>query len=105
MTWNEVVQLFAIIHNSYSNFAADEQKIAVWQELLSDVPAELAFQNLRNHIRASQYLPTIAEIAKPPRDPTQFTDYAQLRHDTAARLEAFDQWSKAALPPGGGPGE
>jgi hypothetical protein len=46
----EVRKLFMLIQNVYSGFIYDSVKVVIWQDLLHDVPFELAQRNLRTHI-------------------------------------------------------
>lgn len=62
MTNEEVKRLFLIISNAYPSFEADDIKVAVWQEMLNDIPFKLALDNLRYHIQNQKFQPTIAEI-------------------------------------------
>jgi hypothetical protein len=40
-----------IILNAYNSFIYDDDKVAIWVEILKDVPFELAQANLRKYIR------------------------------------------------------
>jgi hypothetical protein len=58
----EVKKLFLIISNVYPSFEADDMKVAIWQEMLHDMPFQLALNNLRYHVQNQRFQPTIAEI-------------------------------------------
>lgn len=45
----EIRQLFLILLNTY-NFYYDDDKVAVWTNILADVPFTTAQKNLRNYI-------------------------------------------------------
>lgn len=80
----QVKQLFLIINNCYPNFSTDDIKAEIWLDLLKDFPFETAQENLRHHIKSSQYVPTPHNILR--YDPEQFVDHEQQKLDTKERL-------------------
>lgn len=66
--------------------------------MLVDVPAQLATDNLKNHILTNKFPPTIAEIAKQQeRDDGPYSDYKKQALDHMLYLE--DVRSKAVKMP------
>ena len=80
----QVKQLFLIINNCYPNFSTDDIKVEIWFDLLKDFPFEKAQENLRDHIKSSQYVPTPHNIIR--HDPNQFVDHEQQKIDTQKRI-------------------
>ncbi|WP_162463173.1 replicative helicase loader/inhibitor [Paenibacillus psychroresistens] len=60
----EVKQLFLIINNCYPNFQYDDIKTEIWTDMLKGVSFETGQRNLRDHIAASRYSPTISDIVQ-----------------------------------------
>ncbi|QJC52747.1 hypothetical protein HGI30_15035 [Paenibacillus albicereus] len=96
MKKTEVIQLMAIIRSNYQHFEISEEKSAVWHSLMEAMSFEAAKLNLKSFMQQSPYPPTAADIIA--RDPGQFTDYAQLRSETAERLREIEGWHQQAVP-------
>jgi hypothetical protein len=97
----EIHKLFLMINCAYPNFVVDDLKVSMWIEFTGDYPFDLAEKNLINHIRRSPFLPTVADITRPLRDPEHYIDYLQLKEETSCRLKKISEWQTKALPPGG----
>ena len=69
---------------AYPHIAISKETLVVWVEQLSEVPFESGVNHLNQHIKSSNYFPSIADIIK--RDPDSFVDYNQLKLDTERLL-------------------
>ena len=99
MNESEVRKLFLIIENTYHGFSYDDMKVAIWLDLLRDVPFELAQRNLRKHIMTEKFPPTVAELSRKPEHDGPYIPGAE---ETRLMLEARDkEWSKAVPMPSG----
>ena len=64
MTKKELLNIFPILSNEYSNFVVNEEKLLVWYELLRDLDTRFVKCAVLMHISESKYPPTVAEIRK-----------------------------------------
>lgn len=64
MRLDEVWTLFERISHYYPNFTADDDKAEAWQRVLSDIPFDVACENLEEYVKESIYPPTIADIRR-----------------------------------------
>lgn len=97
MTKTEIKKLFLIINNCYSNFPIDDAKIAIWHNMLHDIPFDLAQRNLREHIKNSPFPPTPSDIIRT--DLRSLPDHEQQRLQTTELLQLKDVWHSEATPP------
>lgn len=102
MTESEVRKLFLVIQNSYNGFSYDDLKVAVWLDLLQEVPFSLAQKNLRAHIMdySRPFPPAPGELARPEHEQDQLALYHDSLRDSAREHMAnMDEWIKTATPP------
>ena len=78
------------------NSLPDKESIAVWYEMLKDIPYEVLSLSVQMHIATSQYPPTIAEIRSGCADILT----AELDHWTGAWSKVLDAVSKYGLTTG-----
>lgn len=68
MRYSDVVRLFAVIASAYPtdrNFAdASDETVALWADMLKDMPNEVVIASIKAHIASSKFPPTIAEIRR-----------------------------------------
>ena len=64
MKLDEVWTLFERISHYYPAFTADDDKAAAWHRVLKDIPFDIACENLEEHVRDSNFPPTIADIRR-----------------------------------------
>ncbi|WP_171653834.1 replicative helicase loader/inhibitor [Paenibacillus foliorum] len=100
MNESEVRKLFLVIQNTYNGFDYDDDKVAVWHDVLKETPFELAQRNLRAHILSVKFPPVPAEIAMSEAEPEQLALYHEdLRTSAQQHLSNLEEWAKTATPP------
>ena len=63
MTRDDVKKLFALMILAYSSMPElTTEKIDLWYEMLSEIDFETAKKAVKEHIKTSRFVPTIAEI-------------------------------------------
>ena len=63
MTRDDVKKIFALMILAYPSMSEiTTEKIDIWHELLSDIDFEAAEKAVKEHIKTSRFVPTIAEI-------------------------------------------
>jgi len=60
----ETLKIIALISTAYPNREWTEEQTDLWIAMLADVPLMVAQGNLREHILANRYPPSIADIAR-----------------------------------------
>jgi hypothetical protein len=92
-----------VIQNSYSGFGYDNFKVALWLQLLEDVPFDLAQRNLRAFILnpGNRFPPHPGELTQLPAEVARGADVPNAE-ETRAMLAAYDRDPRQhvpALPP------
>ena len=79
MDKKEFTTLIATLKASYNSkdFLATKEQIAVWFEMLKDLPYNVASYSVQKHIMTNKYPPTIAEIRQGTVSPSQFISSAE----------------------------
>lgn len=63
MTRDNIKKIFALMILAYPSMSEmTTEKIDIWHELLSDIDFEAAEKAVKEHIKTSRFVPTIAEI-------------------------------------------
>lgn len=52
------------IKTAYPSFDVNEAVLNMWNMFLLEADAEMAFQNLKDHVKTSPFVPTIHDIVK-----------------------------------------
>ncbi|MFD0682401.1 MULTISPECIES: hypothetical protein [unclassified Paenibacillus] len=100
MNESEVRKLFLVIQNTYNGFDYDDDKVAVWQDVLKETPFELAQRNLRAHILTVKFPPVPSEIAMLEPESAQLAMYhAELRDSAQQYITKLDEWKQTAVGP------
>lgn len=98
MKKSEMFTLFAYINRYYINFGGDDEKVAAWHELLTDVPFDLALSNLKQYAsKEPKWPPTIADLRKDRNSVTVYQD--QLRQDAVLFIGQMEQQRLTATQP------
>ena len=100
MTKQEVSLMLGVIQTAYPNFQKSGNigdVINLWYEFFCDEPAEIIKYALRQHIAASQFPPTIAEILKLA-ESKKWALYAE--HESLQTLGFSSSFSEKHLPRG-----
>ncbi|SEM80832.1 replicative helicase loader/inhibitor [Paenibacillus sp. OV219] len=98
MKKSEIYTLFAYINRYYANFGGDDEKVAAWYELLTDVPFDLGLANLKLYASTEpKWPPTVADLRKGKDTVTVFQN--QLRHDAVQFIDELEQHCLTATQP------
>jgi len=63
VTRDNIKKIFALMILAYPSMSEmTTEKIDIWHELLSDIDFEAAEKAVKEHIKTSRFVPTIAEI-------------------------------------------
>lgn len=87
MTKRETAQLLAIISTAYpgSKIAVDDMTVALWHDMLSDLPGEVVGAATKRMFATLKFPPTIADIREAVAKATQ---------DARGTLSAGEAWRK-----------
>lgn len=89
-----MTQLLAVCSTAYPTMTLTDEFVALWKKMLVDVDAELASNNLKQHIMTNRFPPTIAEIAKRP----EKSFYDNYRLETQEHVLMLEESHKKAVP-------
>lgn len=89
MTKSEAARLLAVISETWRGVEASETKIAVWAEMLSDVPIEIALRAVKYLIACgSPYPPAISEVRRA---------IVEMNSPSEYQITALQSWQEARL--------
>lgn len=78
------------IQTAFPSFDLNADAVKVWTSFLTEADAEMAAQNLRDHIKESRFAPTIHEIVKK-------NGSVQARRDIEETRKMLDEQEKLRL--------
>lgn len=88
MNKNEIVQIGKLIAAAYPNQTFDKDKLSVWYELLNSHDYETIRANTIQHIKRSEYAPTIADLIRLPKETgTPLRNAARVNLDDVKKAE------------------
>lgn len=89
--------MFALYTAAYPMAEINKEQIALWINMLSDVPYDKGLKNMELHIKSNRFPPTIADIVRA--DPESTTHGEALLLEGERRLEEFERWKLEAVDP------
>lgn len=93
MKETEVIKLFSIIRIEHPHFERTTEKALLWAELMKDLDFATALENLKDHLRRSEYPPKAADIIQQDKSKTT---HDLLQQETEDRFLLLAQWEQAA---------
>ena len=86
---NEAARLLAVIAETWRGFELSEGKIAIWSEMLSDVPLEVALSAVKYLIASgTPFPPSISELRRA---------LVEMRSPPEFRIDALQAWLEASV--------
>ncbi|MNC27787.1 hypothetical protein D3C75_759750 [compost metagenome] len=95
----EVAKLYKEIKKRYANFDASLPAVEEDLNMLKDIPYEVAYSNVRQHIMTSDFPPKISQIRGRLGEQIE---RERMREATELHFENLEAWSSAAKPPPAG---
>ncbi|MFF2909970.1 hypothetical protein [Paenibacillus sp. NPDC057934] len=95
----EVAKLYKEIKKRYANFDASLQAVEEDLGMLKDIPYDVAYSNVRQHIMTSDFPPKISQIRGRLGEQIE---RERMKAATTQHFENLDTWSTESKPPPAG---
>ncbi|MFF2016254.1 MULTISPECIES: hypothetical protein [Paenibacillus] len=95
----EVAKLYKEIKKRYANFDASLQAVEEDLGMLHDIPYDVAYSNVRQHIMTSDFPPKISQIRGRLGEQIE---RERMKEATTQHFQNLDAWSTASKPPPAG---